>query len=286
MHTPIIDVSFIIIDYKALLPLQKLLATIHEKTTGVIYEIIVVDNSGDDKEVFFKENYPDIKYINNTRNLGFSKAANIGIRNCTGRYILLLNPDTWFKNNVALLLAQFLDSHHDVGIVGSKILNDDGSIQFSCRSFPSYKTAFFNRYSLLTKMFPKNKYSMEYINPYNSHDKTSEVDWVSGSCMMIRTQALKAVGLFDEDFFMYCEDVDICHRMKLFGWKVVYHPDAVVYHTIGGSSQQNKIKTVIERHRSMWIYYKKYFKRNKIIDVTVWLGILCRCIFHVIIALM
>jgi len=285
MHTSKITVSFVIVDYNAFLPLQNLIDTIQEKTEEIGYEIIVVDNSKDTKEPFFQKNYPDIKYIPNTKNLGFSKAANIGISYGTGRYVLLLNPDTRLKNNVALVLAQFLDHHPDVGIVGGKILNDDESIQFSCRSFPSYKTAFFNRYSLLTRIFPKNKYSLGYINPVISHDKTAEVDWLSGSCMMVRKQALETVSLFDENFFMYCEDVDICHRMKLLGWKVVYYPESIIYHTIGESSSHNKIKAIIERHKSMWTYYKKYFNRRKATDIIIWFGIVSRCIFHLIIAL-
>jgi len=285
MHTSGIKVSFIIVDYNTFVPLQKLIDTIREKTKDVGYEIIVVDNSGDTKTPFFQKNYPDINYISNSKNLGFSKAANIGIRHSTGRYVLLLNPDTRLKNNVAMLLCRFLDQHPDVGIVGSKILNDDESIQFSCRSFPSYKAAFFNRYSLLTRIVPGNRYSTAYINPLNSHNKTAEVDWLSGSCMMLRKQALEVVGLFDENFFMYCEDVDICRRMKLLGWKVVYYPEAILYHSIGRSSSQNKIKTVIERHKSMWTYHKKYFNRNKAIDIIIWFGIGSRCISHLIIAL-
>lgn len=285
MRTSGIKVSFIIVDYNAFVPLQRLMDTIREKTKDISYEIIIVDNSKDTKESFFQKNYPDIKYILNNKNLGFGKAANIGINNSAGRYVLLLNPDTRLKNNMALLLAQFLDHHPNVGIVGGKILNDDGSLQFSCRSFPSYKTAFFNRYSLLTRMFPKNRYSITYINPINSHNETAEVDWLSGSCMMVRKQALETVGLFDENFFMYCEDVDICHRMKLLGWKVVYSPEAVIYHSIGKSSAQNKVKAIRERHKSMWTYYKKYFNRHKAKDSIIWFGIVSRCIFHLILAL-
>jgi GT2 family glycosyltransferase len=265
--------------------LKRLLDTAYEKTKEIYYEIVITDNSEDDKSSFFQENYPDIKYINNRINLGFSRAVNIGIRQCAGKYILLLNPDTRLKNNAAMILARYLDDQPDVGIVGSKILNNNGSVQFSCRSFPSYKTAFFNRYSLLTKLFPKNKYSNEYFNPVGSHDKPIEVDWLSGSCMMIRKQALDTVGLFDENFFMYCEDVDICRRMKSHGWKVVYYPHAVVYHSIGLSSAHNKIQTTIERHKSMWVYYKKHLRHYKIVDIIIWLGILVRCIFQVILTL-
>lgn len=285
MHISKIDVSFIVVDYNAFLPLQRLIDTIREKTKDISYEIIVVDNSKHTRQSFSQKNYPDIKYILNSKNLGFSKAVNIGIRHSKGRYVLLLNPDTRLKNNVALLLAQFLDHHQNVGIVGGKILNDDGSIQFSCRSFPSYKTAFFNRYSLLTRIFPKNKYSTEYINPINSYNESAEVDWLSGSGMMVRKQALETLGLFDENFFMYCEDVDVCHRMKLLGWKVAYYPESVIYHTIGESSSHNKIKAIVERHKSMWTYYKKYFNRRKATDTIIWLGIVSRCIFHLIIAL-
>ncbi|WP_347274404.1 glycosyltransferase family 2 protein [Candidatus Kuenenia sp.] len=285
MRTSGIEISFIIVDYNAFLSLQRLMETIRKKTKDISYEIIVVDNSKDTKESFFQKNHPDIKYIFNSKNLGFSKAANIGINNSAGQYVLLLNPDTRLKNNVAMLLAGFLDKHPDVGVAGAKILNDDESIQFSCRSFPSYKTAFFNRYSLLTRMFPKNRYSTAYINPINSHNETAGVDWLSGSCMMLRKQALESTGLFDENFFMYCEDVDICHRMKLLGWKVVYYPEAVIYHSIGKSSSQNKIKAVVERHKSMWTYYKKYLHRRKATDIIIRFGIVSRCIFHLIIAL-
>ncbi len=281
---PPVDVSIVIVDYEAFASLQELLASIREKTNDVSYEIIVVDNSRDDKSEMFTRRYPLVQYQWNTRNIGFGKAANIGIRRSAGRYVLLLNPDTCLYNNIALLLARFLDGHPAAGIVGSKILNRDGSIQFSCRSFPTYKAAFFNRYSLLTRVLPGNRHSNAYINPIGSHDKTGEVDWLSGSCMMVRKRAFDGVGLFDEDFFMYCEDVDLCRRMKSFGWKVVYYPEAVVYHTIGVSSRQNRIKSIAERHRSMWVYYKKHFKRQTITDIIVWSGIVVRLTVQVMLS--
>ncbi len=154
-----------------------------------------------------------------------------------------------------------MDGNPDVGIVGPKIFNPDGSIQGSARSFPTFHTAFFGRSALLTKLFPNNRITCANILTHQCDGKTPmEVDWVSGSCMVVRRKAIDDVGLLDERFFLFWEDVDWCKRMWKRGWKVSYYPQASIEHYVGGSSEQNLTRAVFEFHKSAYRYFKKYFK--------------------------
>jgi GT2 family glycosyltransferase len=149
-----------------------------------------------------------------------------------------------------------------VGAVGPRVLNEDGSLQLACRrSFPSISAALF-RLTYLSKLFPKlrlfSKYNMTYVNP----EACVEVDALSGSCMLVRRQAINQVGLLDEDIFMFGEDIDWCWRIKQANWKIYYLPQAVVYHTHGASSRLRPIRATIDLHRGMAVFYRKHLAPN------------------------
>jgi len=222
-------------------------------------EVIVVDNASTDGSAdMVAEEHPWAKLIRSERNLGFSAGNNLGIGAASGRYVLLLNPDTLVHPGALGMLVEFADSHPQAGIIGPRLLNADGSIQYSCRSFPTLATGFF-RNTFLGRLFPKNRFNREYLLTDWDHSAVREVDWVSGAAMMIRREVLDQVGLLDEGFFMYCEDVDICYRAHHAGWKVMYCPDAVITHMIARASDKNAAAMIIERHKSMFRFFRKHY---------------------------
>lgn len=223
------------------------------------FEVIVVDNASTDGSAdMVAEEHPWAKLIRSERNLGFSAGNNLGIKAASGRSVLLLNPDTLVHPGALAALVQFADSHPEAGIIGPRLLNADGSIQYSCRSFPTLATGFF-RNTFLGRLFPKNRFNRDYLLTDWDHNAVREVDWVSGAAMMIRREVLDQIGLLDEGFFMYCEDVDICYRAHRAGWKVMYCPDAVITHMIARASDKNAAAMIIERHKSMFRFFRKHY---------------------------
>ena len=177
---------------------------------------------------------------------------------------MILNPDTIVFEDFFESVIAFMERNPDVGILGPKVINPDHSIQGSARAFPTFHSAFFGRKSLLTRMFPNNRFTSANILSNTSDGKTPmEVDWVSGACMVVKREALDDVGLLDERFFLYWEDVDWCKRMWNKGWKVTYYPRATIQHAVGGSSERNLIRSIFEFHKSAYTYFVKYFKSPK-----------------------
>jgi GT2 family glycosyltransferase len=249
--------------------------------TAVRHEVCVVDNaSSDQSAAIVRQLYPQVTMISHQRNRGFSAGINTGLRNTRGRYVLWLNPDSELLNGGIAELLQYFSERPQVGIIGPQIINRDRSIQLSCRSFPSYSTALFHRYSLLTRLRPDNRYSQRYLHNGWDHGSAREVDWVSGACMLHRRTVSDQLSGLDEGYFLYAEDVDFCRRANQAGWQVHYHPALRVMHQIGGSSCQVPRRSIVERHRSMWHYYSKHFSRNLIKDALVGSGITARCLWQ------
>lgn len=244
-----------------------------------IAEIIVVDNgSSDGSPQMVTKEFPLVRLIALPSNVGFAIANNIGMREARGRYFLVLNSDTEIIGDAIRQIVEFMDSHPDVGALGPKLLNTDGTLQYSCRRFPSFRTALFHRYSLMTKLFPRNRFSSEYLMTDVGHDKTMDVDWVSGAALVVRREVFEKVGGFDEGFFMYAEDVDWCYRIKQAGWRVVYLPEAKILHHIGKSTRLVPYAMTYQRHRSMWRFYRKHYSRGVVlVDVATFCGIALRC---------
>ncbi len=279
-----LDLSIIIVNYNTKDLLKASLNSIKQNTHNIDYEIIVIDNHSKDNSVtMIEEQFPDVKLVKNSYNAGYSKANNQGIQIAKGKYILLLNSDTEVKESALNKAVQFMEERTDVGICGFKLLNEDGSIQLSCRSFPTFSTALFNRYSIITRLFPNNKYSKEYLLLDWDHNEIREVDWVSGACMLIRRNVIEEIGILEEKFFMYSEDVDLCYRAKERGWKIVYYPFSEVMHYIGKSSENRQLLSIFERHKSMYIYYKKHYSREILfMDLITFSAILVRGLFQAI----
>lgn len=258
-----LDLSIVIVNYNSADFLEQCLNSVYQERNAVQFETFVVDNNSFDNSCRrINEMFPQVNLIMNKDNLGFARANNQAIGRSRGRYILLLNPDAILKPEALGRMIQFMDRNPEAGAAGARLLNPDGTVQLSCRHLPSFRTALFNRYSMLTRLFPRNRFSRKYLMTGWNHNSVREIDWVSGACLIIRREALNEVGLLDERFFMYAEDVDWCYRAKQKGWKVYFIPQAEAVHYIGQSSQKVEKKTIIERHRSMYLFYKKHYQGN------------------------
>jgi len=272
------DLSIIIVSYNGREHLRKCLQSLAAHGPSVGHEVIVVDNASQDgsREMVAAE-FPQARLLPLPKNVGFAAGANRGIKDASGEAIVLLNPDSELEEDVFGPMLTYLRGHPDIGILAPKLRDEDGSLQLSCRRFPTFSVAFFNRYSLLTRLLPRNRFSARYLLTDWDHSAIAAVDWVSGACLMARRSLFEEIGPLDEGYFMYIEDVDLCQRVHRAGYKVVYFPEAAITHHIGRSSHTLPSRSIVERHRSMWHYYKKYLRRWRLLDIVVAGGIALRC---------
>ena len=276
---PKIDVSVIIVTYNSGDVLGRCLASLRAHTQGVSYEIIVVDNASRDRSwLAIADDDARVRVLHLSRNAGLSAAINAGVAASSGEYIMQLNPDTHIEHDALSLLVPFLREQPDVGVAAPRLLNDDGSLQLSCRAFPGYSTALFSRYSLLTRLWPGNPISTRYLMTGFDHSRPADVDWVSGAAFMYPRSVHDQLGGWDGRFFLFSEDVDFCRRVHEAGLRVVYDPNANVVHKIG-ISEHPSTRTIIERHRSMWRYYRKHARRSPMQDIFTAPAITLRCAF-------
>ncbi len=253
------DVSVVILNWNTRGLLEKCLRSLECPQPGLAYEVVVVDNaSSDDSREMTRAAFPNVRLIANVRNLGFGAGNNVAIPRTTGRYILFLNSDTIVHEGALTTLIHFADSRTDIGIAGPKLLNGDGTLQYSCRRYPNLGTGFF-RNTPLGRLFPNNKFATDYLLQNWDHATPRDVDWVSGAALLIRRALIEQIGGFDEDYFMYCEDVDLCWRANHAGWRVTYCPDSVIDHLIGKSSDIAPTRMTYEFHRSQYLFYRKHY---------------------------
>jgi GT2 family glycosyltransferase len=273
-----LSLSIVIVSFNARDFLRRCLETVLPEARSVSADVIVVDNhSRDGSADMVWKDFPEVHLIANTMNLGYSAANNQGLRMSRADFAVLLNPDTEVRPGCFKALLDFMEAHPDVGACAPQLLNTDGSIQFSCRRFPGHHTALFSRFAVLTRLFPNNRYSTAYLMTDEGHDQERETDWLSGAAILVRRSALNQVGLFDERFFMYCEDVDFCYRLRQAGWRVCYVPRGQIVHHIGASSEKTPLRACWEHHRSMYLFYKKHYSRGiPLLDAITLLGVIMR----------
>jgi len=236
---PELDVSVVIVSYRSREYLAGCLDAVQRSlaASGLSGEAIVVDNaSPDGSAALVAERYPWVRSITNQRNRGFAAAANQGIRLARGRVIVLLNPDARLVGDALGRLVRFLDQHPTVGAVGPRLRYPDGRTQPSRRRFPTLLTGFLES-TLVQDYWRDNRVLRRYYVADRSDDETQEVDWLVGACLAIRRDALATVGLLDERFFLYSEEVEWFWRLRRAGWRVFYFPEAEVVHAEGGSSE-------------------------------------------------
>lgn len=249
--------SVIIVNWNTKELLKNCLSSFIHNQYPFQLETIVVDNASTDGSAgMVQQQFPTVKLIQNTRNLGFAKANNIALQSTTADYFILLNSDTIAKNNAFTELFRFMEKHPEAGVVGPKLLNSDGTLQYSCTTFPDLWAIFF-RESGLSGRFPKHRWFGKWFLTWWDHQSTREVDTVSGACFLLRKQVYDVVGGLDERFFMYTEEVDWCYRIKKTGWKIYYSPGVEVMHLAGGSDHTGT--ATFEMYKSWYKYRMKHF---------------------------
>jgi N-acetylglucosaminyl-diphospho-decaprenol L-rhamnosyltransferase len=270
------NISYIIVTHNSERDIRGCIGSIYERC-AVPFEIVVVDNNSQDlTRKIVEEEFGEVKLISSEMNNGYSWGVNTGVSHSKGDFVFILNPDTKIVSTITEDVFRPFSSDK-IGVVGPKVINpEDKRRQASARSFPTLKTGLFNNRSLITAVIPDNRFSAQYLNPIIDEEKEQQVDWVSGCAMVIRRELFDLVGGFDESFFLFYEDVDFCQRASRAGYRVLYHPSIEIEHTIGISANVPGLRINYIRHRGMWHYYRRYFRRNVVIDLMVIMGIACR----------
>ena len=272
--------SIIIVNYNVSDYLRQCLKSVYNSKGIDNFEVIVVDNFSHDNSVeMVKSEYPNVNIIRNNKNYGFAKGINIGINNSNGKYLCFLNPDTLISENTFSTLIKFMQINKNVGCVGPKILNSDGTLQLACkRSFPSPLVALSKLLGLST-IFPKSKIFGKYNLTYLNENKIHNVDAISGSFMLLTRDIVDKVGYLDEIFFMFGEDLDYCHRIKQAGYQIIYNPNAQAIHYKGESVKQAPYDMIKIFYKAIGQFFKKHkkdFISWRIIQAFVFAGIYFR----------
>jgi hypothetical protein len=271
------DLSAVVVTYNSREHILDCLRAL-ERARGVLeLEAVVVDNaSADGTLAEVRAHAPWARVVETGGNLGYAKAVNRGLRESSGEFVLVLNPDCVVGEGALAGLHAWMRAHPRCAIAGPRILNTDGTVEFSARSFPNHLTFLFNRYSLATRLWPGNPWSRRYLLSDWDHASDRPVDWVSGACMFVRRAAVAEVGGMDEAYFMFNEDVDWCHAMKRAGWSVDFAAAAEVTHHIGASKGRVADRVILERHRGMIHYFRKYHPTNPVLGALAATFILLR----------
>lgn len=239
------DLTIIIVSWNTSGLLAQCLSSVYETGSRHTFDVIVVDNgSTDDSVSMVQARFPAVKLIRNERNQGFARANNQALEISESRYVMLLNSDTIVLPGVIDTLIEIADRNPTVGMVGPKLLNMDGSLQKSWYSFPS----------ILSEMIGQN---FRNRTPVPNIPDTFEVDWIMGACMLVRAEVLRGVGLLDEDYFFYSEEMDWCFRIKKHNWKIWYTTSTALYHLGGGSTRKGSVTHLVRLYTSKLLYFKK-----------------------------
>ncbi len=274
-----IDLSVIIVNYNVKEFLKNLIDSIKKASQNLFIEIIVIDNASDDGSVeFIREKIPEIILIANKSNEGFGKANNQGLKIAEGKFILLINPDTLVAEDTFIKMMDFFNANPQAGMAGCKILNPDGTLQLACRrSFPGPWTAF-TKVTGLSTIFPKSKLFARYNLTYLDENQTYEVDAISGSFMMLRKEVLDKVGGFDEQFFMYGEDLDLCYRIQKAGFKIYYVHSTQIIHYKGESTKRSVLDETKIFYQAMHLFVKKHLSSSLIVEMILRFAIAIRTV--------
>lgn len=249
-----ITLSIVIVNWNTGQILLDCLESIYSDPPGFPFEVFVVDNASTDGSALTAQSrYPQAKVILSDVNLGFARGNNRAIEQAQGEFVLLLNPDTILKGGALQTLKQFLEDHPDCGAAGAMLLNPDGSLQYSCSPEPTLAREFLRLFHL-GGVRPDGYYNMGEWNT----SEPRRVEVLLGACVMIRREALKQVGLLDEGFFMYSEEVDYCRRLRDAGWLIYWVPQAKVVHLGGQSTRQAAVRMFLELYKAKVQYFRKH----------------------------
>lgn len=249
------DLSIIIVNWNTRDLLAQCLASIYAHPPGGDFEVIVVDNaSADDSVAMVCERFPQVKLLQNDHNPGFAAANNQAIAQSNGRYILLLNPDTVVKSGALGALVTFMDEHPEAGAAGSMLLNPDGTLQPSCHPAPTLSREMWRLFHM-DAVYPLALYRMADWPV----DAPRPVDTVQGASLIVRREVIDQVGLLDESYFMYSEEVDWCRRIHQAGWQIYWVPQSHVVHFGGQSTRQVAATMFVQLYRAKLQYFRKHY---------------------------
>ena len=247
-------VSAVVVSYNSAAYLPDCVRSLRSEGVG---DVVVVDNASSDASVAaVLAADPAVNVVETGANLGFGTGANRGVEASTGEYVLILNPDTVVEPGTVKALVDALEGDAGLAAVGPRMENVDGSLYPSVRRFPNFTVAF--GHAFLGLVWPHNRYTRSYRMLDWDHDRpAADVDWVGGACLLVRRSAFDTVGGFDEQYFMYVEDVDLCWRLGRAGWRIGYEPAGRVVHALGGSSRLEPYRMIAEHHRSLLRFVSK-----------------------------
>lgn len=264
------DLSIIIVSYNVKHYLEQCLHSVFAASEGLEVEVFVVDNASTDgstdflRQRFPHSDYPNLRIIDSGNNLGFGKANNLAVKMAHGRYVLFLNPDTVITEHTLGDCLRFADAHPQLGALGVKMLKDNGTFAYeSRRGLPTPWTAFC-KMSGLASVFPHSRLFGRYYLRYLDKEEAAEIDIISGAFMMARREALEKVGLFDEQFFMYGEDIDLSYRLLLGGYKNYYLPTPILHYK-GESTQKNSYRYVHVFYQAMLLFFRKHYRQASLL---------------------
>jgi len=273
-----IILSIILVNYNSRDALHPCLESLKNQEGKFSFEVIVIDNDSSESIIELESSFQQFTFIYNEKNIGFAAANNIGIERALGKYILLLNPDTIVNENSFQPMIKYLEENKNVGIVGCKIFNADGDIERSTHSFPSLLKEFVHANEFIKNIvgyesglaeFLKKIFKSKSLESYWDHNSLKEVDHVTGACMMVNREAIDIVGLLDEAFFLYNEEVEWSLRFKKAGYKSVFLPGSSIIHLFGHSTKQRVQKQkinhlLLERYRGMFYFFQKHYSSTKL----------------------
>ncbi len=272
-------ISVIVVNYNVEFFLEQCLNSVKKSLKNVSGEVFVVDNFSIDGSVeMVRQKFPEYNLIDNKVNLGFSKANNQAMRLAKGEYVLLLNPDTVVEEDTFEKIIRFMDEHSDAGGLGVKMVDGKGRfLPESKRGLPTPSVAFYKIFGF-SRLFPKSKVFGKYHLGYLSENEIHEIDILSGAFMLMRNEALEKVGLLDEAFFMYGEDIDLSYRITQGGYKNYYYPKTSIIHYKGESTKKSSVNYVLVFYKAMVIFAKKHFtqKNAKLLSFLIYSAIYLR----------
>ena len=273
-----IKISIIIVNYNVRYFLQQCLFSVRAATKNIAAEVFVVDNNSSDGSIeMLQETFPEVVLIANKQNVGFSKANNQAIKIAKGEYILLLNPDTVVEETTFASVCNFMDEHNDAGGLGVLMIDGKGNfLPESKRGLPTPQVALY-KISGLSALFPESKTFGKYHLGYLDKNKTHEVDVLSGAFMLLRKSVIEKIGMLDEEYFMYGEDIDLSYRITLAGYKNYYYSGTKIIHYKGESTKKTSVNYVFVFYKAMVIFAKKHFAPGNaalfsfLINLAIWL---------------
>lgn len=238
--------------------LRRCLSSIFATPPAEPLEVIVVNNASTDGSAeMVREAFPSCRIITNRQRLGFAPNNNIGMQEATGRFLFLINSDAWVRPGAIDALIAFMDANPRVGICGPRVLNPDGSLQLSCRGFPTVRSVLMRRIPVIRRLLPQRILTRHMMEDWD-HASNRPVDWLLSACLLVRREAVDEIGLMDDAYFLYAEDVDWCWRMWQHGWQVYYVPEAEAFHEYRRFSARNQLsKKTLIHIRSLVHFWRK-----------------------------